>query len=256
MISTNYSDTTPDIAISYDCLGRKTSESSLLSSVSQSSVSYAYNSNLQLDTETITYNLPNQSAFTRVIDRSQDNLSRESGWQLKNNTTPENDVQYLYSTTDGRLATVRRGDIPVPQEFNYTYTAQSNLIASITSPAHTVSNVYEPTRNVLDSKVNKKLDTTTVSSYFYTVNQYGQRTGVTTGGTAFSGTPSWLWGYNNKGEVVKADHSTDLNLNRLQGSAGVSPASVTNYTPNALNQYSSITNPQSTIHNPQSHPRL
>jgi hypothetical protein len=84
------------------------------------------------------------------------------------------------------LETVRRGDIPVPQEFDYTFTAQSNLIATITSPAHTVSNVYELDRNVLASKVNKKLDTTTVSSYFYTVNNYGQRTGVTTGGTAFT----------------------------------------------------------------------
>ena len=40
LVTTDYSDTTPDVSISYDRLGRKTSESSLLSSVTQSSVSY------------------------------------------------------------------------------------------------------------------------------------------------------------------------------------------------------------------------
>jgi RHS repeat-associated protein len=77
-------------------------------------------------------------------------------------------------------------------------------------------------------------------------NNYGQRTGVTTGGTAFTGSPSWLWGYNNKGEVVKADSSEagrdrayqyDGIGNRQSGGDVSSPIS---YTPNALNQYSAI----------------
>jgi RHS repeat-associated protein len=247
MTSTNYSDTTPDIAMAYDALGRQTAQSNGLSTST-----FSYNSsNLQLDTETIAYNLDGQPGadFTRVIDRSQDTLSRESGWQLKNGTTIENDVQYQYSVTQGRLSKVRRGDIPVPQEFDYTYTAQSNLIASITSPAHTVSNAYEPDRNILRSKVNKKLDTTPVSSYFYTMNHYGQRIGVATGGIAFTGSPSWVWGYNDKGEIVKADHSTNTNFsrayaydgigNRTSG-GGLNPPSQTSYTANILNQYSAI----------------
>ncbi len=51
-------------------------------------------------------------------------------------TAIENRVEYQYSATEGRLSTVRRGDIPVPQEFNYTYTPNSNLLASVSGPAH------------------------------------------------------------------------------------------------------------------------
>jgi RHS repeat-associated protein len=242
MVSTNYSDSTPDVTMAYDAMGRQTTQTNGLATST-----FAYNvGNLQMDTETVNYTFHGKPAFTRVLDRSQDTLARESGWQLKEGTTIENDVQYHYSATDGRLAKVRRGDIPVPQEFNYTYTPNSSLIASITGPAHTVSNVYETTRNVLASKVNKKLDTTTVSSYFYNVNNYGQRTGVNKDGTAFASTRTIAWGYNSKGEVVKAD-SSEAGLdrayafdgigNRISGGDQGSPIS---YTPNVLNQYNAI----------------
>jgi hypothetical protein len=65
------------------------SETSLVSSVSQSSVSYTYNpTTLALDTETITYTLPGQPAFTRVLDRSQDTLGRDSGYSLGSTPAP------------------------------------------------------------------------------------------------------------------------------------------------------------------------
>ncbi|MES2982261.1 MAG: RHS repeat-associated core domain-containing protein [Verrucomicrobiota bacterium] len=240
MVSTNYSDSTPDITMAYDALGRVTSSSTLVTSST-----FAYNtSNLQLDTETIVYNLDGQPGvdFTRIIDRSQDNLGRESGWQLKNNSTIENEVAYNYGSTDGRLASVNKGS----DSFSYSYTPNSSLVAGVTSPVHTVSNVYETDRDVLASKVNKKLDTTTVSSYIYTVNNYGQRTGVSTGGTAFTGSPSWAWGYNSKGEVVKAD-SSEAGLDRTYAYDGIGNrtsggdhGSPISYTANALNQYSAI----------------
>ena len=84
------------------------------------------------------------------------------------------------------------------------------------------------------------------SSYFYTVNNYGQRTAVTTGGTAFTGSPSWAWGYNSKGEVVKAD-SSEAGLDRAYAYDGIGNrtsggdhGSPISYTANALNQYSAI----------------
>jgi RHS repeat-associated protein len=258
MTLTDYSDTTPDVSMEYDALGRISSETSLVSSVSQSSVSYTYNpTTLALDTETISYNLDATAGyeFTRVLDRSQDSLLRDSGWTLGTPTPSsaiENSVSYAFGATDGRLASVNKGS----DSFSYLYAPSSSLIATVTSPAHIVSNVYEPTRNVLASKVNKKLDTTAVSSYFYTVNNLGQRTNLTTsynlgaGVTGNSGDVAW--GYDSLGQVTSADHSADTAFNRsyqydlignrLQGSAGVSPATTTTYTPNALNQYSQITN--------------
>jgi RHS repeat-associated protein len=234
---------TPSISMAYDAINRPTSQSNGLATST-----FNYNSsNLQIDTETIAYNLDGQPGadFTRVIDRSQDSLGRESGWQLKNGTTPENEVAYNYGSTDGRLASVNRG----ASAFSYGYTPGSSLIASVTSPAHTVSNVYELDRDVLASKVNKKLDTTTVSSYFYTVNSYGQRTGVNKDGTAFASTRTIAWGYNSKGEVVKADSSEagfdrayqyDGIGNRLKSADSLTLPSTNNYTPNALNQYAAI----------------
>jgi len=94
------------------------------------------------------------------------------------------------------------------------------------------------------------VDTTVISSYTYNVNHLGQRTGVNKAGTAFSSTRDIAWGYNNKGEVVKAAHSADAAFNRayqydgignrIQSGAGILPAAITTYTPNALNQYSAI----------------
>jgi hypothetical protein len=161
-----------------------------VSSVSQSSVSYTYNpTTLALDTETISYNLDGAAGyeFTRVLDRSQDTLLRDSGYSLGSTPAPgvgggappppELVTSYAYNPTDGRLSTVGRGDIPVPQSFNYTYLANSNLIATVTGPAHTVTNTYEPNRDVLDVKENKA-GTSVVSRYDYTVNAIGQRSNV------------------------------------------------------------------------------
>jgi RHS repeat-associated protein len=240
LVATNYSDTTPDIVMSYDAMGRQTTLSNGVASST-----FSYNSgNLQIDTEIIAYDLNSDNTidFTRIIDRSQDGLSRDNGWQLKHGTTVENEVVHTYGTTDGRLASISKG----ASVFAYTYVPNSNLIATVTSPIHTVTNVYETTRDELASKVNKKLDTTTVSSYLYTLNNYSQRTGVNTGGTAFTGSPSWAWGYNNKGEIVKAD-SSESSLDRVYAYDGIGNrtsggdhGSPISYTANALNQYSAI----------------
>jgi RHS repeat-associated protein len=242
MVSTNYSDSTPDITMAYDAMGRQSTQSN---GVATSTFTFN-SSNLQIDTETVAYDLnaDNTTDFTRVIDRSQDNLGRESGWQLKDGTTVENEVAYAYGTTDGRLSSVSKG----ASSFGYTYVPNSSLIATVTSPVHTVSNVYETTRNVLASKVNK-VNTTTISGYFYTVNNYGQRTGVNKDGTAFASTRTIAWGYNSKGEVVKADSSEsgldrayqyDGIGNRLKSADSLTLPGTNNYTPNILNQYTAI----------------
>ena len=105
-----------------------------------------------------------------------------------------------------------------------------------------------------------KVGTTVISQYDYSVNALGQRTAVATSGTAFPAMPSWAWGYDSLGQVITADSSVNTNDrayqydtigNRIQGSAGVPPAlETTTYLTNALNQYTSIQDPQSTIFNP------
>jgi RHS repeat-associated protein len=195
--------------------------------------------------------------FSRVLDRSRDNLGRDTGWELKNGNTIENQVVYGYSATEGRLATVSNSN----SAFRYDYLAGANLVEKVTGTAgavHTVTNTYEPTRNVLDIKENKA-GTTIISKYDYLVNAIGQRAEVNTSGTAFPATPSWAWGYDSLGQVISANSSVNTSDRAYQydaiGNRKKSADSLTlpgsdNYTSNALNQYSSIGNPQSTIVNP------
>jgi YD repeat-containing protein len=86
------------------------------------------------------------------------------------------------------------------------------------------------------------------------VNGIGQRTNVTQNGSV----RDIAWGYDTSDQVISAqsnipglDRANQFNMigNRLSG-GGLNPPSQTTYTTNALNQYSSITNPPSPILNP------
>ncbi len=84
------------------------------------------------------------------------------------------------------------------------------------------------------------------------MNDIGQRTNLTTAGTAFGVAPVYAWSYNHRGELVQANDSSTVNHNRAyqfddignrQKSsetllAGL-PATA-NYQSNALNQYTSV----------------
>ena len=74
--------TTPDIAIAYDFLGRKSSISNgLATSV------FDYAADLGINNETITFHIPDQSTFTRTLHRNARSLGRDAGWQLQKITT-------------------------------------------------------------------------------------------------------------------------------------------------------------------------
>ena len=254
----DYSDTTPDVTNTYDRLGRKTSNSSLLSSVLQSSVSYSYDpANLALDTETVTID-PDGSgslpALTRILDRDQDALGRErsTGILPVTNGAAEHSLTYDFDNS-GRL-----GSVTSPAgTFAYAYTPGSSLIASVAGPAHTVINTWEPNRDVIDLKENRIPSTnTTISGFNYGVNSNGQRTGVQTTGTAFNSTPAdWVWGYDALGQVISADSPTstfdraytyDQIGNRKKSADGAlvtTGTTATVYDLNPLNQYSQISVP-------------
>jgi RHS repeat-associated protein len=215
LTSTTYSDGTPSVSITYDALGRQLTQSNGLA---QSS--YTYNpGNLQIDTETIEYDLDPGTPgfeFTRILDRSQDALGRDTGWNagtfaqyqagwVDGNDDPdlENAVTYGYGSTDGRLATVSGGGLQPPSQFIYAYTANSNLLATVTGPEHIVTNIWEATRNVLASKEND-LPGGTLSKFTYSINDLGQRVGLTPTGSAFATTSPFVWGYNDRGELTSA----------------------------------------------------
>jgi RHS repeat-associated protein len=268
MAFADYSDSTPDVIITYDALGRpltvKNGEGTVVSGIFTiatplSSSSFIYDpATLSADTETVSHDIDINGTpeLTRVIDRSQDNFNRDTGWQLKNGTTIENSVTYDYSVDDGRISSISNPQLS-NVSFGYTYEPDSySLIKTVTGPAHTVTNLWEADRDVLESKQNKA-DTIIRSSYSYGVNDIGQRTDLTTtfdlGDNNLTSNPGDTeWGYNPKGEVVKADHTIpgldraylyDGIGNRLKSAEGTTnpnDTSATLYTPNALNQYTAL----------------
>ena len=203
---------------------------------------------LALDTETITYTIPGQAAFTRVLDRSRDTLGRDTGYTLGTpspSLAVETQATYGYSPTHGRLQTVAGAS---SGSFTYTYLPKSNLLASVTGPAHTTTNTYEANRDILASKQNKA-GAIIVSNYDYTVNEIGQRSGLSQSGSAFASTRSTAWAYDSLGQVTRADSSLpgldrayqfDMSGNRLKTADSLTLPASNNYTANALNQYIAV----------------
>jgi len=250
----DYADATPDVNIDYDRLGRKKRESN---GVAQTDFAYDP-ATLLLDTEMVSYDLDGQPGFefSRVLDRSNDSLGRSTGWQLKNGANVEHQAGYAYDEASGRLAAVTSPG----GTFSYLYTPNSSLVGMVSGPAHTVTNTWEPNRDVLDVKENKA-GLTVVSRFDYTVNSMSQRTKVEQSGTAFTANRTIDWGYDSLRQLVSADSSDnaadrsylyDSIGNRKRSADGLTPLGTDNYTANALNQYAALQfNPQVAIVNPE-----
>jgi RHS repeat-associated protein len=127
------------------------------------------------------------------------------------------------------------------------YLIFSNFLFVVSGPIYTVTNTYEPNRDVLDVKQNK-VGTSVISSYDYAVNVIGQRTGVATSGTAFPAVSSWAWSYDALGQVIAADSTVatsdrsyqyDTIGNRQKSADSLTLPIANNYATNALNQYTS-----------------
>jgi RHS repeat-associated protein len=237
---------TPNVSLSYNRLGQKTAVSNGVATTD-----YTYTAaTLALDTETITYDIDTNGTpeLVRTLDRSQDSLGRSTGFQLKTeNVTLETATSYNYSPTNGRLATVTDGS----NSFDYNYVANSNLIATVTGPAHTVTNTYDPDRSggILLTKANtRNIDQSAISSVNYIVNTLGQRSKRTTNDAATSVVTDWT--YDALGQVETEDQpgtTTDRAYqydhigNRKKSANSLSLPATDNYTANALNQYTSIT---------------
>jgi RHS repeat-associated protein len=187
-----------------------------------------------------------------------DNLRRPTGFTLKDCATTETAALYGYDPYS-RLSQISNPQIS-NQIFNYSYLQNSNLLAQVTGPVHTVTNTWELDRDVLDAKENK-VGAVTVSKLDYSVNAIGQRTALSQTGTAFASVRGIAWAYDSYGQVTSADstlatqdraYQYDAIGNRKKSANSLTLPVADNYTANALNQYSSLSipNPQSPISNP------
>lgn len=236
---------TPNVSLSYNRLGQKTTVGNGVASTD-----YTYTAaTLALDTEIITYDIDTNGTpeLVRTLDRSQDNLGRSTGFQLKTESLAiETATSYSYSPTNARLATVTDNN----NSFAYNYVPNSNLIDTITGPAHNVANTYEPDHDLLLSKSNTKAsDDSVISSVNYNVNTLGQRTKAerSTGVSPLSTTD---WTYDHIGQVTSENQpgtTTDRAYqydhigNRKKSANSLTLPQDDNYTTNALNQYTAFT---------------
>ncbi|QQL43726.1 RHS repeat domain-containing protein [Sulfuriroseicoccus oceanibius] len=258
LTSVSYNDggVTPNVTYTYDAYGRQTSVTNGVSTNT-----YAYDdTDFTLDTETIALDLDADGTadVTRVLDRNVDDYLRPQSISLLNegilgpdgNPTTEHSIAYGYDAA-GRLGSVSSGG----DTFTYAYLANSNLLATVTGPVHTVTNTWENNRNVLDVKSNATNAVTpaVVSAYDYSVNEIGQRESLATSGSAFAQVRDLTWGYDALGQVVKEDDANSPAFDRgfaydaignrtasVEGLTDPTDASATSYSANALNQYTAV----------------
>ena len=239
--------TTEDLAYRYDAFGR-------LAAVERGGdlhASYHYHpTKLYLTQE----KLGQDTNFPWTLDRAYDALHRPAG------VSDDGSYQtnYTYDAA-GRLATVASAQAGT---FTYRYLrGWGSLQHQVVGPAHTVTNEWEADRNVLAQKKNE-VGAALISSVQYAVNDLGQRTSVSYGGSAFARptaaeTPhEATFTYNARGELIgrQLTNANAANLateayqfdaigNRETSSeqAGTATAQTVSYQANALNQYEGLT---------------
>jgi RHS repeat-associated protein len=260
---TNDPATTAPLTYSYDALGRLRSVTQGSGS-STNTTTYAYkdDSNGSGGTLGVGFGCHSEtvsqgaSGLTRTLLRHEDSLLRPAGWELKADTTIEHATSYGYDLA-GRLKHVDPS-YPLPGSnpaFTYGYESNSKaLIHTVTGPVHTVTNTWEPNRDVLDTKSNVIPGSTPVSRsiFDYAVNNLGQRSGVAASGSAFSAGYSLGWAYNDRGELAEEDFGANQtsdtrdrafqydaigNREKTANDLLANLPGTTNYAVNALNQY-------------------
>lgn len=229
LLSVDYSDATPDVAYTYDRLGRQLS--AIAAGVSTNLYVYSTNT-LELVAET-------QNGV--VIDRNTDTLGRASGLSLGDDYA----VSYTHDTL-GRFSQLRAFVSSCETNtFSYSYIPGSSLISGMTaSSGHAWTRSYEPNRNLITSVTNSFNDNL-ISAFDYTNDAIGRRTArldFQPAGVEITN----AFGYNVRSEVTTAAMGTntygyvfDPIGNRI---VSTNNAEIAFYIANGLNQYSAISN--------------
>lgn len=251
MTGIDYSDTTPDIAFTYDRLGRQKTVTDAVGTRT-----FSYNDSLQLETEEM------NGLISETITRSYETTGmpgRSSGLSLASDYS----VSYGYDTT-GRFNSVGWTVAGQTSNVTYGYVPNSDLTSSLTSDSGLLTSYsYEAKRN-LRTQVENAFNAQVISNYQYEYDSLGRRTSVVNSGQAFSQSAFNQYGYNDRSELTSsnrylgtdtADTSNPVQEenrsyiydsigNRESATGWDAQAAVQtqiDYDPNPLNQYTKIT---------------
>jgi YD repeat-containing protein len=248
----DYNDSTTDLTYTYNRLGKT-------ATVTDSTGTRTFNYNLSGTLELQSEDLPSYFGSRRVTHpvSTTGMVGRSTGLQLgtAGSPTSEQSVTYGYDTY-GRFNSLSAAGV----SFGYTYTGNSNLLASIadTGSGWTQTRTYLSNRDLLDV-IESKVSTATKARFDYAHDNLGRRTGVAKAGELYSrygnGTQGLdtTWGYDDRSQVTseqtKLGGSATVLIgrddafaydnigNRSSTSGTTHNAATANYTANALNQY-------------------
>jgi hypothetical protein len=269
LTSIDYSDTTPDVTISYDRLGRKHQVTD-----AAGTRTFAYDaSSLALTTETFGTGMFNGKVITHLYEDGTGGIvdGRFAGIQIGTSGDPDAyyDARYAYDTV-GRLNHVTGPGLPTGDGSSngawYSFVSDTDLVdqLQLKNSAGTVKGwrdwSYETNRDLVTGVQNNWGDLSTystISNYAYGYDDVGRRTYKERTGLAFSASFYEAFGFDERSELTAtdyytgtygsgtADHSKDLDFsydtigNRsLYAVAKNTQTELnTDYTANALNQY-------------------
>ena len=169
LLAIDYADTTPDIAYTYDAMGRQTSATD-----AAGITTFTYDAFGQLLFEQVS------GLYSKTLTRHYDTFGRNVGYSV------DGDSKQIitYDSATGRIAE--------SDGFRWEYLAGSNLKSQLTYPNDAVVTwSYEPHRDLLTAVTNA-----TYSTYVYTNDLLGRRTSKN----------DEQYGYNVRDELIFADN--------------------------------------------------
>ena len=169
LLAIDYADATPDIAYTYDAMGRQTSVTDAVGTTT-----FTYDAFGQLSSEQLS------GLYSKTLTRHWDAFGRNVGYSVDN----ERKQSIVYDSATGRISE--------SDGFKWTYLPGTNLKSQLTYPNDAVVTwTYEPHRNLLTTVTNA-----TYSTYVYTNDLLGRRTSKN----------DEQYGYNVRDELISADN--------------------------------------------------
>ena len=225
LVGVDYFDDTPDIAYTFDRLGRQ------LSAISSVSTNLFADSPQTLD-------LVSETQNGVLIIRPVDAIGRSAGLGMRD------DYAITFGYDDfGRFSTVSSSVCSVSSVVNYDRLLGSDIVSGYSAGPLKVVKTYEPNRDLV-TQVRNETQAGVISQYDYSNDALGRRVSRYDSGLAFAQPQANTFGYNQRSEVTSAIMYTnaygyvyDPIGNRLFSSSN---AETNTYVANSLNQYSNV----------------
>ncbi|HRG55263.1 MAG TPA: RHS repeat-associated core domain-containing protein, partial [Lacunisphaera sp.] len=255
LTSVNYSDSTPDLAYTYNRLG---SSANVTDYTGTRTLNYNLAGTLEMQSE----DLPAFFGSRRITwpHATSGIIGRPTGLQLGTSGSPtsEQNVTWGYDPY-GRFNSLAGGGTTLA----YTYATNSNLLASIadTASGWTQTRSYVTNRDLLDI-IETKISTTSKAKFDYAHDNLGRRTSVNKTGDLYSryGNGSQgldtAWGYDDRSQVTSEQTKLGGSATVLTGrddayafdnignrATATHNSQLTTYTSTLLNTYSQRTVP-------------